>query len=71
MRHEIVLTLDDETETYRGTFDGQECYSDPDRIGIRFGETWRTLGWNTSHLQATGGDVCKALIYLWGVNHKG
>ena len=69
LRHQISLTLDSE-EVWRGTIDGLECYSDIDRIGIKFQIGWRTLGWHTSHLKHLSGQVEKGLIHLWGVYHK-
>jgi len=67
-RHDIRLVLDEATETYEGTFDGLDCFSDPDRIGIKFTIGWRTLRWGTRHL--TEGNVNRALTHLWGVYNR-
>jgi hypothetical protein len=70
MKHDIQIELNLVDETYRGTIDGLECYSSPDRLGIRFpGIGWRTLSWKSATARKTGGDVCKALVQLWGVKH--
>ena len=72
MKHDIQLTFDNATETYLGTIDGLVCTSTPDKISITFPAPVgvRSLSWNTKHLKGTNGDVCRALIYLWGVYHK-